>query len=319
MEQPIIFAARSGLSNRLRAMVGAKALAHIDRVPLLIYWEKHGSCFSNFEDLYDLSSWENTTLIDKAEADHYKATNPERHFDTAEWFTDIWTATSNHQASFDAYCQCAVSYLRLLRPRPELQSIVDEYAELNQLDQCVGIHIRLTDNVHAYDVWKKSDPHFNYEKISSLDGFRKEIKNLKDQGKRVFLSTDNQGISDQLSSEFVNIIKYGQIYDDTGHLKHISSHYGGTNKKTSIAARLMKYFVENKPGSWRTTSIQDALADLMLLSRCSRIIGTYYSSFSQISSLIGGNPLSIQTGKDITKDTFIANLNFLAGKKPADV
>lgn len=297
-------------------MVGAKALAHIDQVPLLIYWEKHGSCFANFEDLYDISSWENTQLINKAEADHHKATNPERYFHTAEWFTDIWRTAPAHQAGFDYYCQCAVSFLRRLQPQSNLQSIVDNYAESNQLDQCIGIHIRLTDNVHAYEVWKKSDPHFNSEKISSLDGFRKEIKNLKDQGQRVFLSTDNQDISDQLSSEFDNIIKYGQIYDDTGHLKHISSHYGGTNKKSSIAARFMKYFVGDQQESWRTTSMHDALIDLMLLSRCSRVIGTYYSSFSQISSLIGGNQLSIQSGKDITKDTFIANLNLLVDKNP---
>lgn len=290
-------------------MVGAKALAHVDQVPLLIYWEKHGSCFANFEDLYEISSWENTKLINKPEADNYKATSPERYFHTAEWFTDIWREAPSHQASFEYYCQCAVSFLRQLQPQPNLQSIINNYAESNQLGQCIGIHIRLTDNVHAYEVWKKNDPHFNFEKVSSLDGFRKEIKNLKAQGKRVFLSTDNQDISDQLSYEFDNIIKYGQIYEDTGHLKHINSHYGETNKKVPIAARLMKYFVGEQQESWRTTSIQDALIDLMLLSRCSRVIGTYYSSFSQISSLIGGNQLSIQSGKDVTEDTFIANLN----------
>lgn len=52
--------------------------------------------------------------------------------------------------------------------------------------------------------------------------------------------------------------------------------------------------------------VQDALIDLMLLSRCSRIFGSYWSSFSGVAAMIGGCPLEIMkvgySREDVTSD-----------------
>lgn len=40
-----------------------------------------------------------------------------------------------------------------------------------------------------------------------------------------------------------------------------------------------------------TAAIQDAVVDLFSLARCSRIIGSYHSSFSELAAMIGGRPL----------------------------
>lgn len=41
--------------------------------------------------------------------------------------------------------------------------------------------------------------------------------------------------------------------------------------------------------------MEDAYVDLLCLSRCSRIVGSYFSSFSQTAARIGGIPLTILT------------------------
>jgi hypothetical protein len=42
------------------------------------------------------------------------------------------------------------------------------------------------------------------------------------------------------------------------------------------------------PSAMRQTSLADAMLDMVLLSRCDRIIGSTYSSFGVLASVIGG-------------------------------
>ena len=48
----------------------------------------------------------------------------------------------------------------------------------------------------------------------------------------------------------------------------------------------------------RTSSIQDALAELLLLSECRLVVSTYYSSYGEIAALRGGRPLMQVQGND---------------------
>jgi hypothetical protein len=43
----------------------------------------------------------------------------------------------------------------------------------------------------------------------------------------------------------------------------------------------------------RTAGVQDALVDLLVLSKCSLILGSYWSSFSQTAAEMGGVELEI--------------------------
>lgn len=42
---------------------------------------------------------------------------------------------------------------------------------------------------------------------------------------------------------------------------------------------------------WETAGVQEALVDLLMLSRTWRMLGTYYSSFTDVASLLGSVPL----------------------------
>jgi hypothetical protein len=50
-------------------------------------------------------------------------------------------------------------------------------------------------------------------------------------------------------------------------------------------------------GLSRTTAIDDALVDLYLLSRCRRVVATYWSSFGEMAAYVGGIPCSVMLGE----------------------
>ena len=60
--------------------------------------------------------------------------------------------------------------------------------------------------------------------------------------------------------------------------------------------------------TWRTTDVSDALVEMLLLARCQHIIGTYYSSFSQVAALLGGIRLDRMEGVNAVENGFIHRL-----------
>jgi hypothetical protein len=67
-------------------------------------------------------------------------------------------------------------------------------------------------------------------------------------------------------------------------------------------------------GSWRTTSIEDAVVELYLLSRCKRVVGTYWSSFGWLAALIGQVPFLRVEGCDVVPHEGAGELVMLAGR-----
>lgn len=307
MEKPIIYVARSGLSNRLRSLVGFMAIAELTNSPLFIHWIKQGACNVGLTELYDLSKHKNVYIIGHEEAECMKNLHPESYYSYTEPFTDLYNKDIC-PVDYNSYCHRATRLLRELTPVTPLKSIIDEFSKTNKLADCIGIHIRMTDNTHCYKTWAESDPHFDANKISQLDGFLEQIANANKNNIPIFLATDNEDISKLLIKEFNNIIEFQKEYN-TKNLTDPSK----SSAKGYTANILSKFLKkqENKPLSLRTTSIQDALIDLYLLSKCKKVIGTYYSSFSQISALIGGIPCEIIEDKTPVCDNFSQSLNEL--------
>lgn len=306
---PIIFSARWGLSNRVRALVGAQAVASLTQSPLLIHWKLHGSCPAKFDELYDLSALDSTRLINKREADELISSAPQRSFDTAEWFTHIPIDAFNITVSHDEYCARAVDHLRKLKPIDRLNEAIDHLAISLNLGECVGVHIRMTDNVEAYAKWQELDPNFEPGKISQLEGFCRLLKALSRNHERVFLATDNNSIGTVIGQEFSNVLMYDKRYCRNSFLGFLDARSGSNvTSKLMLKVRRKLGIFNWRATSWRTTSVEDALIDLMLLSRCRKIVGTYYSSFGEVSALIGDIPLEILEGQETRPDTFIASL-----------
>jgi hypothetical protein len=307
-DNALVFVAKDGLGNRLRALVGFLALAEFQQAPMLLHWPRDGACDAEFTDLFEITGWEDVRLIDAEEAVARKASHPERYYYSSVWFTEIWQQYAQSLCTREAFSQVAIKHLRALRPRQELISRVEEFAQAHNLDQCTGLHIRMTDNVHAYDWWIKNDPHFVPEKVSRLDGFEAVIRESVTQNKGVFLCTDNQEISHQLRIDFSAIVMYQKAFDDQGFVHHVSTYYDKQGRGARLLGKIKSMFGIHAPTSWRTTDVTDALIEMLLLARCQRVIGTYYSSFSQVAALIGGVPLYRMEGNQAVENLFICEL-----------
>ena len=307
-DNALVFSAKDGLGNRLRALVGFRALADFLQVPMLLHWAKDGACDAEFTDLFEITGWEDVRLIDAEEAEARKASHPERYYYSSVWFTEIWQQYAQSLCTLEAFSHVAIKHLRALRPRQELRTRVDAFSQAHDLDQCTGLHIRMTDNVHAYDWWIKNDPHFVPEKVSRFNGFEAVIRELASQNKGVFLCTDNREISHQLRMDFPDIVMYQKAFDDQGFAHHVRTYYDKPGRGTRLLGRIKSMLGIHAPTSWRTTDVTDALIEMLLLARCQRIIGTYYSSFSQVAALIGGIPLYRMEGVEANEDIFIRRL-----------
>ena len=308
MNDALVFSAKDGLGNRLRALAGFRALAEFLQVPMLLHWGRDGACDAEFTDLFETAGWEDVRLIDAEEAAARRESHPERYHHSSVWFSEIWRQHGQGLCSGEDFARVAVRHLRALRPRRALQARVDEFARAQDLGPCTGMHIRMTDNVHAYDWWIKNDPDFVPEKVSRMEGFRTAIRNRAAAEERVFICTDNQEIARQLRTEFPNLVMYQKDFDDLGFVRHVRTHYGTPGRFSRLSERLRSTLGLRAPTTWRTTDVSDALVEMLLLARCQRIIGTYYSSFSQVAALIGGVPLYRMEGTAAVENAFVQSI-----------
>ena len=117
-----------------------------------------------------------------------------------------------------------------------------------------GIHIRHTpDNLVTSHILRRSTPKFDVASQSTSSGFIAAIARASEEGP-IFLSTDDHNLESLLTH-----------------------HYGAQ------IVSFPKRFVSSRRCC--TSAVQDALAEMLLLGRCRRIVGTYFSSFSEFSAI----------------------------------
>ena len=136
--------------------------------------------------------------------------------------------------------------------------------------------------LHDYKTLAESSPLFDLSRVSTLQGFLEAIQAHVAEG-TVFLATDNRIVE--------------KVY------------------KQRFGARLIIYPKLYKQDSFRTTSIVDALTEMMLLGRCSEILGTYFSSFSQFSAIWSHTPYGELSGKSRERSKFVDKM--LTAMRPA--
>jgi hypothetical protein len=141
------------------------------------------------------------------------------------------------------------SFLRSLRPKETIRKQVSRYPS----EGTVGVHIRRIDeskpSVDFPDFAKKFHD-------TTLDLFKEAMsKELeRERGTRFFLATNKEEIEQKFIGEFGDAVRI-----------HNKSSYSREDPR----------------------GIQDALVDLIALSRTTRIIGTKSSSFGQLAAQIG--------------------------------
>ncbi|MHC4324146.1 MAG: hypothetical protein ACYSUX_07725, partial [Planctomycetota bacterium] len=99
---------------------------------------------------------------------------------------------------------------------------------------------------------------------------------------KIFLATDNEDVEKYMREIFAkHLITYPKRYS-----KHV------------------KLACSTREQIQRTTSIEDALVEMLLLGRCRIITGTYWSSYSQFASFWGNIPFLEVRGCQYSESCF---------------
>jgi len=149
----------------------------------------------------------------------------------------------------------------------------------------------MTDNLEAHAVWKRREPNFDMARVSEVEGFERFIQDRVVDGEleRVFLATDNADVEARLRARFPDaIVVYPKRY------------------RAASRSRLSLRTLRRQPVLQRTSIIGEALIEMLLLSRCSRIVGTYWSSFAHVSAVWSGVPFSEIQGEELCENELVA-------------
>ncbi|MBI1354103.1 MAG: hypothetical protein GC160_07135 [Acidobacteria bacterium] len=264
-------AADVGLANRLRALAGYAAMSRclLDR-PVRLHWVRDRDCPAQFQELFAAADVE---LLSPAKA---AALPPASIFTRADWFQQIWCDELQGLVPRPQFLAAVAQFLQSLRVRDEVARSVEVFSDRHDLETVIGLHIRHTDNLLDYDYFARTIPGFRMEHISQVEGFEDLIERSSDP--RFFLATDNADVERRLVKRFgERIVRFG--------------------KRFRAAAGLMRRFAP--AAVYRPSTMQDALAELLLLGRCEQVVGTYFSSFGELGAIWGLRDFSIMLGRSV--------------------
>jgi hypothetical protein len=258
----VFHASGVGLANRLRALVGYQALSECLDLKLSLLWTADTFCNAEFRDLFEPS-------VPVLTPERWRENLSSRLCTAPDWFHDIWRDHLSTTVAWPDFLRIALQKLSALEPRDVLARTADTFASKHGLSGMLGVHIRYTDNVVAYRSIARSDGGFNTKRISSMQGFVDEIGRYVSGGGGVFLATDNPDVEQFLRRRFgARILTYSK-----------------------------DYFAQSAC-TLRTSTVSEALIEMLLLGRCAAILGTYYSSFSKLSAIWAGVPYYEVNGRD---------------------
>ena len=291
----VYWARYAGLANRLRALVGYKALADLLECPFYLCWENNAHCPAAFEELFVPHGIE--VIPRDRIAAHRSAGGIVG--DTSDWFTQIGKQHDFGGTTRDRFLRRSIDNLKSLSLRPELARAVDQFAGAHQLSDRTGLHIRYTDNVAAHRRWAGKIRGFEHENASRLEGFEAYVSREIDASSdvQIFLATDNQGVERRFRRRFGNhIITYPKTYQGT----------------------LSWWIGRFRSGpAFRTTPMSYAAIEFYLLARCRKLIGTYFSSFAQLACLIYGAEIYHVAGIEVRETRTGAKFRYLYENEPA--
>jgi hypothetical protein len=258
-----------GLTNRLRALASAYAFAHASNRELRLIWESDFHCNCYFDDLFsnDHLIVYRSLDVDLRDVEIYDCMEANGHdpMPFVEHITseDLYIKTYNPINSSIANISIENEFLRQLKPNNTVKKLM---ASVDN-NYSVGIHIRSQGSKDGVP-WERQEGNWTREAQNELD-FARAMANegfFKSEMRRIlrnnvktkfFIASDKPTVIDQFLAEFK---------DNLVCLNRSSSDRSKTN-------------------------IQYALADLILLSKSRLILGSYFSSFSQMASRLGGTDI----------------------------
>ncbi len=253
-----------GLTNRLRALSSAYCFAKRTDRTLKIVWHPDHHCDCLFEDIFDVEGFHVSAdcpdvsvhhIINCMEVEGYQALPlihdvPNMH---------MYIKTYNPLNTLLDCEQVELDFLNRLNPSVEVAQLIRNI----DTKDCIGVHIRRQNKQQGHS-WEQVEGNWTEDGQMELDFARQlanpaffvsEMENVLNQNPetRFFLATDDSGALNLIRNKFPD-----------NCMVLVRDHFGRSKK-----------------------DIQYALADLLLLSKCQYVLGSYFSSFSEMSSRIG--------------------------------
>lgn len=291
---------QNGLGNRLRAFASAFCIATYSNIKrdLILIWETNEHCEAKFSDLYDVESLTkfiksigiNFQILEKnpgirSDINVSEDLNMEK-FDKYNYMNDneknTYIDENNNNNIYIISACCLVNkntnwerecdFLRQMKPCLIVQKMLSDFDSKNniKIESCIGVHIRMSQPGMSYEDtsnWteeaKKSVE--KWRTASHWENFLTEIDKilLVDKKQKFFLCCDNKDAYVQLIKKRSGIFVY-------------------TNKNVFDRS---------------IVQVQNALLDLILLSKTKEILGSNWSTFTEIANRLGGKKLRL-AGKD---------------------
>lgn len=284
-EPPIVFASRNGLANRLRALVGYRALADLLGRPFVVYWPSDRSCPAHFHALFDSRGWEEVAFVSREEVHRLGRAVPGSVYREVDWYQTIWRKHAQDVAAHDAFSERCKSYLRELRPTKDLMARIDEFKDGRDLESAVGVHLRMTDNMSDPTPWLDGSVAGIVQNALFVK-YREIIGGILEEKGSVYLCTDNDLALEVLTKEFPRIWYRKVAFSRSAQRTFWLVRKAKRSNIVGLSAKMWLKIVGVGQG-WRSTEMGDAVIDLWLLSNCSRLVSTKWSSFGALAAEIG--------------------------------
>ena len=200
---------KSGLSNRLRTILGYRKKAIMEGKTLKVFWNTtNKECLCHFYDLFEPIN--NVVFINKNEVSIY-------HFVGQKTYQNIVKSVSQKEIDKD--------YIDLIKPKLNIQNNIDAFIKKYDIPNTISIHVRRTDHISL------ASKHNKYTSDIDFDNF---IKKYSD--KKIFLSTDNDKTQEFYKNKYPDrILIYEDIKKNNKNLR-----------KTSIENAVIDIFIASK-------------------------------------------------------------------------
>ena len=253
-----------GLCNRFRVIVSARLAAEKNHKALTVLWRNTSDCSCSAADLFtlpeDVKVVNLNNLIEQKAYNQIikiKYKNKYNDNDTADWMTK--GTTDNYLQSADPiYIRTCVALYGYDHPEIYDYSIIQPKADI-MADAESFVNGKRMIGIHI----RRTDNQISIDN-SPLELFFAEMdKELAEHQSNCtfFIATDEDEIKQKMLS------KYGE--------EHILTRAGIDLSRSSAQG------------------IRDAYVDLLCLSKCEKIYGSYWSSYSECASMMGHIPLII--------------------------
>lgn len=251
----------AGLANRMRAISSGIYIAKEYSQPATVYWFKEKLCFADFTDLFEPIQIENVSMKKLASSNLFLIPAAKRNFFIPSFLRKFYyqkQISNFNRISGNIFDQLDSSFDKIylsschsMSSHYPLQSLFKPVADIREKIETVKrLFSKQTIGIHI----RRTD-NVHSIKSASIDDFKYRIESeiSKDPDVKFYLATDDSIVKEQLIQQFKN--------------------------------RIICYEASLTRGS--VDGMKDAVVDLWCLSQTSRIIGSYFSSYSEIAAELG--------------------------------